>query len=186
MDEQVLCVFAIRETTPPLRVLQQAFEAARVPAVVSIALAGPATPEDLESTDWDAVFIRWSEPEIHDVAVIERDLVGDEEEADTAIVQAKRNLARSADLGGKIIVLNHLDQTSVVYTMQVMPPLISDEDHPAWGVLDAPLRAIARNSEGVIFAEAAGFFDAEGEPIVSEDLDADEAAIYDTDEDEDE
>src|ERR1700722_9799875 len=100
MEEQLLLVFARDSAGLPLRTLLGAVRSAGYPAAVSTGIAGEATEKELDSENWDAVFLRWTEPELHDVALIERDLRSD---AQPRIVSALKHVMNSDDPAGQLI-----------------------------------------------------------------------------------
>ena len=168
MEDQPLLVFAVSRSAPPLRVLRDALRDAGHPVEFGTGAVGEATQEELDATHWEAVFARWMEPEMHEVWLIERMVRGEDEEAETAIDQGLRLAADFADAAGQWIVNDHLRRTQVVYIVEILPALFADEDHPAWVALDVALRSLAQNTQGLIYAEAEGFYDANGEMILAE------------------
>ena len=67
-----------------------------------------------------------------------------------------------------MIVADYLTRTQVVYTMQLLPALLAEDGHDAWGALDELLRVVARASDGLIYVEAEGYCDADGELLLAE------------------
>lgn len=169
MHDQPLYVFAMDETTVPLRLVAETMNAADCPVSISVDIAGEATPEQLDALDWETAFVRWQTPEMHDVYLLERDVVGADEEADQAVAMALQVAGNEAESAGRIIVVNHLRRTKTVYAVQILPALLDDEDHLAWLALDVLLRTLAANSEGIILAVGEGFYDEDGEPLLGQD-----------------
>ncbi|HZO87793.1 MAG TPA: hypothetical protein VFB38_05595 [Chthonomonadaceae bacterium] len=168
MEDHPLLVFAIERAAPPLRALRDALQAAGYPAGIGVGTVGEATEEQLDSTDWEAAFIRWTEPNPHEVALVERALCEREEEAANAVAQALRLVANYPESAGRLIVADHLRRIQAVYAWQLYDPLLADEDHPAWEALDVALRTLAQQSDGIIYAQAEGFYDADGEMLLLE------------------
>lgn len=169
-------VFSLEETGATLRSLRDALIAAGHPVGVSTGIAGEAADEDLDATDWETAFVRWNEPEIHDVYFLLRDRVGKDPEVDRVIAEAAKLAHNRPESADRLIVADHLRRTRTVYEVQLLPVLEADEDHVAWIALDVLLRRLADETEGLIYAEGEGFFDADGEPmLVEEDSDADDA-----------
>lgn len=168
MENLPLRVFALESDAVPLRAVLEALQATGYPAELGVTIAGPAQDEDLDDPNWEAAFLRWKQPELHDVALLERDMRDKDEEADTAIASGLRLIANSTDLAGQLIVADHLRRTQTVYFVQLLPALIADDDHPAWAALDLVLRCLAAHSNGLIYAEEEGFFESDGEMLLSE------------------
>lgn len=167
MEEQTpLTVFALDALGPPLADVQAALDTMEYPAEVGVQIAGAATPGQLFELDWDAAFLRWKTPEIHDVCLLVRLLPGEDEEADLSVATARRAAVGRIDTAGGLIVNDTLDRVRAVFACEFLPALLGDDDHPAWSALDAVLRALASHSGGIIYAEAEGFFDADGEPLL--------------------
>lgn len=179
MEDQPLCVFAVKTEPPSLRRVREALLRAGHPAGIGLDYAGEATEEELDQPDWETLTLRWNEPEFHEIALIEQDVVGEEEEADTLLARARRFAESSADVAGQMIVLEHLDRTRIVYSVEIYYPLIEDDDHPGWGGLDVVLRAIAQETDGLIYAEPEGFWDADGELILTEEEETESLVIPD-------
>ncbi|HLK56550.1 MAG TPA: hypothetical protein VKU00_08300, partial [Chthonomonadaceae bacterium] len=146
MENLPLRVFALESVAVPLRAVQEALDASGQPAELGVAIAGRATEEELDALDWEAAFMRWKEPELHDIALLERDEREKDEEADTAIASGLRLITNSTDLAGQMIVADHLRRTQTVYFLQLLPALLDADDHPAWATLDIVLRCLAAHS----------------------------------------
>jgi hypothetical protein len=157
----------LEEQAVPLRALDEALRQAGYPVSISMGIAGEATDEQLDALDWEAAFVRWHEPEIHDVYFLER-AAASEEDAKALLGQAIKAANNHPESADRLIVADHLRRTRTVYEVQILPALLDDEDHPAWGALDILLRRLAEETDGLIHAEGGGFFDAEGEPLLSE------------------
>jgi hypothetical protein len=168
VEDQPLFVFALQRAAPPLRLLRDALTGAGYPAGIGTGIAGEASDEELDRTDWEAAFVRWKEPELHEVWLIERDLMGEDPQAENAVANALRHTANVADSAGRLIATDHLRRTQAVYMCQILPALLADDDHPAWAALDIALRCLAENAEGLIYADDEGFYDADGEILLDE------------------
>ena len=166
-EAQPLLVFCAAESAVPLRAVAETMRSADCPVSISVDIAGPATAEQLDATDWQTAFVRWETPELHDVYLLERDVVRADDEADEALVAALRAATAQPQSAGRIITLDHLRRTKTVYAVQVLPALIADEDHLAWSALDVALRTLAAEGEGIIFAVGEGFYDEDGEPLLA-------------------
>lgn len=160
-------VFAQREQAVPLRTLDQALRKAGYPVSLSLSIAGEASDEQLDALDWEAAFVRWGEPEVHDVYLLAR-APANETDARATIAQAIRVANNHPVSAGQLIVADHLRRTRTVYEVQILPAVLDNEDHLAWEALDTLLRRLAVEAEGMIHAEGGGFFDADGEPLLSE------------------
>ena len=168
MEDEILTVFALREESVTLRTLLDALRKADAPASLGVEIAGEATDAQLDDPDWETAFARWHAPELHDAWYLERDVVGVDEEADQAVARALRFALGRGESADKLIVLDHLSKTRTVYACQVLPAMIDDEDHPAFGALDIVLRALADAGDGLIYAAGEAFYDLDGEPLLAE------------------
>lgn len=167
-------VFSPSSQAVPLRAIVEALQAAGHSVSVCIGLAGDATPQELEQTSWDAAFVRWHTPELHDVYLIERSLTDTEEEAKEAVAAALRFAYNWPDNAEKLITMDVLRRTRTVYDVEVLPAMAAYADHPGWEALATLVHVLAA-PEGICYAEGIGFYDAEGEPlIVNEDSDEEE------------
>ena len=174
MPTPPLVIYATQKDAPPLRGLLTALKEQQYPAGLSVGIAGEATDSELDAPAWDAALLRWHEPEIHDVALVER-LLPDEDEDATEILTAGQQEAEALPLsGGRFLVLDHLKHTQALYAVELQPALLADDEHPAWNALDVMLRTLAEKTDGLIYADAEGFYDMDGEPMVAEALFADE------------
>jgi hypothetical protein len=167
-DRPPLRIFAPGAAAPPLRTMADALKAAGYPVTLSVGIAGEASEAQLDATDWEAAFVRWQEPELHDVYLITRYAVGTDEEADQAVEQAIRLAQNRPESADKLIVIDHLRRSQTMFEVQLLPALLADEDHAAWEALDVALRDLATRTEGLIYAEGEGFYDADGEPLLVE------------------
>lgn len=174
-------VFAIQETGVTLRGLRDALIAAGHPVSISTGIAGEAADEDLDARDWESAFARWNEPEVHDVYFLLRDRLGGEEDADRVYAEVARLVHNRPESADKLIVADHLRRSRTLYEIQLLPILEADEDHAAWGALDVLLRHLAEATDGLIYAEGTGFFDAEGEPLLPEETVDEDSVPFETD-----
>jgi hypothetical protein len=168
MGDQPLKVFALEREAPPLRLLCDTLSDAGFPVEVGVGITGKATEQELDSPDWEAAFIRWTEPELHEVCLIERAVRGEDEQADEIVAMSVRHISNSHDTVGQMIVRDHLRRTQVVYVLMLLPALMADQDHPAWGALDITLRCLAASTNGLIAVASEGFCDADGELLLAE------------------
>lgn len=167
MDEIPLRIFALRADPPPLRILRDALIDAGYPAQLTLNIVGEASEEDLTLTDWDGAFVRWTEPELHEICLIERSVVADEDEAAEAIAIGLQMVANTTDPAGGLIVGDHIRRSEAVYDLEILPALLADEDHPGWAALDVLMRALATDANGIIYVPYEGFCDADGEILLS-------------------
>ncbi len=167
-NEPALYIFSRSLEILPLKFLQEAMVEMGYPSSLSISAAGDCTEEELELTDWDAVFLRWKEPELHDICLLEWDILGDSETAAEIRSAAALVTHDHPDEAGRWIVQGHLADTKAVYTCSLMPPLVDDEDHPGWEALDCILREVAANTDGIIYGGEDLFFDEEGDPLLQD------------------
>ena len=168
MVDDAIRVFSIVPDSISLAELKAALLDAGYPISIGTGIAGEATEEELNSKDWDAAFVRWTAPELHDVWLVERETPGQEPEADATIAEAIERAHRISDSAGRLIVTDHLKKTRCIFVANLLPALLIDDDHPAWAALDVALRCIAEHSEGLIYALNEGFYDAEGEMLLDE------------------
>src|SRR5262249_47012557 len=99
-----------------------------------------------------------------------------EEAAEDILTQHLAGIATLSDSAGRLIVEDHLRRTQVVYTVQLLPALLDNEDHPAWDALDVVLLCLAQQTEGIIFVQEEGFCDADGELLLAEPEDSEEGS----------
>lgn len=161
-------IYALEDLGPTLRDVVEALADAGYTVSISTRAAGEASEEELDDEAWECAFVRWPEPELHDVYLLERGLVGIDEEADRAVasaIKAAQNLPESA---GKLIVVDHLRKTNSVIDVEILPTMLDQEDHEAWRALDVALRRIATEAGGIVHAAGEGFYDADGEPLLAE------------------
>ncbi len=168
MEDQPLLVFALEQDAPELRALRDALLAEDYPAGIGIGITGEATEEELRSSEWETAFVRWAEPVAHEICLIERLVRGEDEEAENFLAEHLEGVARQADETGRLIIENHLQRTQVIYTAQLLPALLQDEDHPAWEALDVILLCLAQQTEGIIFVQEEGYCDSDGELLLAE------------------
>lgn len=168
MQDQALIVFAQLETAVPLRTLRDALLRAEFPVGVGVEIAGDAIDAQLDDLQWETAFVRWQTPELHDVWLLERTVVGADEEADHSLTGALRWANNHTESGDKLIVADHLRKTRTVYTCVILPAMLDDDDHPAWGALDVALRTLAEHADGLIYADGVAFYDEDGEPLLGE------------------
>ncbi len=168
MEFQPLMVFAIKPEAVPLLHLQNAIDAEGYPMSFGISIAGDAEGDALVGAEWDAIFVRWKEPEVHEVAVLERGTILDDEEAQEILAVAQQMIAGSDDEVGITIVADHLSKTQCIYALELMPALLDNDEHQAWEGLDTLLRSLAEYSDGLVYAQGEGFCAADGELLLLE------------------
>jgi hypothetical protein len=168
VNENPLLVFALSPEAPALRILQDTLREAGFPVSFGTDIAGEALEDALDDPDWEAAFLRWNEPEMHEVALLERMDCREDEEGLRLVSEAMNRILESEDEAGRLIVASHLQLTTTIYALQLLDALFTDEDHPAWVAFDVLLRAIAEKTEGLIYAENEGFMDADGELLLDE------------------
>jgi len=173
MEDNLLRVYGIEPGSDglPLRTILGALRTAGYPVAFLTGIAGETTDEELDADAWDAAFIRWNEPQIHEIALIERDLVADSEETRIYLSQTIQSVMNHADLVGQTIVANHLRKTVSIYSVQILPALLESDDHDGWAALDVALRCIAAQVDGLIYVPGEGFCDCDGELILADDED---------------
>lgn len=168
MEDTPLRIFALTEEAPPLRVLRDALTAAGYPIQLTLNIVGEASDEDLSLTDWEAAFLRWTQPELHEICLIERSLVGEEDEAVEAIAACLHKIVDTTDIAGGLIVGDHVRRSEAVYDLEILPAMIADEDHPGFAALDVLARTLATYTNGIIYVPFGGFCDADGEILLAE------------------
>lgn len=168
MADHPLIVFASAGSPVPLVALRDVLVNEGYPANFGIEIAGAANEEELNTAEWDATFLRWLTPETHEVALIDCSICGQDEEAERLIGLHLTRIVDLKDVAGKMIVAEQLNKTRTVYTVELMPALLADENHDGWGCLDVLLRFIAQAADGLIYAEAEGYCDADGELMLAE------------------
>ncbi len=177
MDELNLRVYGLDDAadTIPLQTLLAALVSAGYPVTLATGITGEASEEELASGDWDAAIVRWMDPEMHEVALIERDRVSESEVTRSVIAGAIQDVANrfGYDPGGQAIITDHLRKTTVVYSVQMLPALLVNDEHAAWGALDVALRCIAAQADGLISVPGEGYCDADGELVLAEEEEMD-------------
>ena len=168
MEIQPLMVFAQQADAVPLIRLQKALDAEGYPMSFSVSIAGDAVGDMLIGSEWEAVFVRWKEPEIHEVALLERGLVLDDPEAQDILNYAQQLIAQCDDEVGVTIVADHLSKTQCIYALELMPAILENDEHGAWEGLDILLRALAEHSDGLVYAQGEGFCAPDGELLLIE------------------
>lgn len=168
MEEAALLIFARQEIAPSLALLDKALKQGNLPARFGVRTAGDATEEELQSRDWEATFLRWQKPEVHEVILLEKLVLGVDEEAEEALRSAQAYTTSLALSGGKLLIEEHLRETAIIYAFYTLPALIADDDHPAWDSLNLLLCTLAAHTEGLIYAVGESFYDSEGEPMIIE------------------
>ncbi len=161
-------VFAIKADSVPLIKLQNALDAEGYPMSFSVSIAGDAVGDALVGQEWDAIFVRWKEPEVHEVAVLERGTLLDDPEAQDILNYAHQIMTQSDDEVGVTIVADHLGKTQCVYALELMPAILDNDEHQAWEGLDVLLRALAEYSDGLVYAQGEGFCAPDGELLLIE------------------
>lgn len=174
MNENPLLVYALHVDAPPLRALLDTLREAGYPVSFGTETAGEAMEEALDAPDWEAAFLRWNEPEMHEVALLERMNCEEDEEGLRLVTEAMHRILDSDDEAGRLIVAHHLQQTATVYALNLLDALFTDEDHPAWAAFDVLLRSLAEITDGLIYAEDEGFCDPTGELLLAESEDTSE------------
>ncbi len=171
--EQSLFVFALSGEGTSLRAVREALRQEEYPISIGVEIAGEADDVQLDDPFWETAFVRWHEPELHDVWLLQRYQIGMDEEADAVRTQALQLAVNFPESAGKLIVMDHLRRTHTVYACEVLPAMIDNanfaDDHPAWGAMSIALRELAMPTDGVIYAEGVAFYDADGEPLLAED-----------------
>ena len=168
MSAPPLIIYALSPVAPPLNILLKPLLDAGYPAAFGVSIAGEATEAELAAADWDAAILRWNAPEFHEIALLERAIVGEDEEADAALSAGLQNAEALPLSAGRFIALDHLRHTVAVFAWNLQPALLENDDHPAWEALDIALRTLAEKTDGLIYAEAEGFYDYDGEPMVAD------------------
>lgn len=171
MEDYSLVVIAASERTVVLSAVRDALITDGFPVSFGIDIAGDATEQQLAGVDWDAALVRWPDPELHEIAYLEA-VTADDEAFDRAVLFLRSVAASTGDPAGRLIVLDALQHTRRLYTVSLLPALISDEDHPGWNALDPLLRFLASATDGIIYAQAEGFCDADGELLLEEPYDS--------------
>lgn len=166
MDQYPLIVLSISRDAPPLRTLADDLIAAGQPVSLSIGVDGAASEAQLAAADWDAAFVRWDQPEVHEAWLIERAVLPEDEDAVKVVDALTAVLNQAPESAGKLIVRDQLERVRTLYLWTILPAMVDGEDHPAWSSLDIALRALADATEGLIYAAAEGYFDADGEPLL--------------------
>ena len=168
MPDYPLLVFATNETPLPLAAMRDVLLAESAPANFGVEIAGEATEEQLADPAWDAAFLRWLEPDVHEVALFDPMVRGADEEAESIVGVHLRRIARLSDVAGRMIVADYLGRTRTVYGIQILPALIMEESHDGWEAIEALLRFLASATDGLVYAEAEGYCDADGELLLAE------------------
>jgi len=167
MEDIPLRIYALSGDAPPLRILRDTMVEAGFPIQLTLDIVGEASEEDLDLTDWEAAFVRWTQPELHEICLIERSLASDEDEAVEAIASGLRLVVNTTDLAGGLIVGDHVRRSEAVYDLELLPALLADDDHSGWAALDVLMRTLATHTQGIIYVPFEGFCDADGEILLS-------------------
>lgn len=168
MDDIPLRIFALSAEAPPLSVLRDALTVFGPSIQLTLDIVGEASEEDLTIVDWEAVFVRWMQPELHEICLIERSRTGDEDEAVEAIEHGLRMIVNTTDVAGGLIIGDHLRRSEAIYDLEILPALLVEDDHPGWAAIDILLRTLAAHTNGIIYVPAEGFCDADGELLLAE------------------
>jgi hypothetical protein len=168
MEDIPLRIYALTAEAPPLRVLRDALTEVGYPVQLTLDIVGEASDEDLSLTDWGAAFVRWTQPALHEICLIERSTVSEEDEAVEAVAAGLRKIVNTTDLTGALIVGDHVRRTEAVYDLEILPALLADDDHSGWAALDVLLRTLATETNGIIYVPSEGFCDADGEILLAE------------------
>ena len=155
-------MFAAAGPNPSLGTLLDLLLASDLPVSLSVSGAGPATTADLAAADWDAAFVRWEEPEIHDVWYLEHGLTASDEAAQVALAAACAWVNSVGDRSLQAALLPMLLAVQSVYTIAVLPAMTADDDHPAWEAFAELVEVVASACGGVVYAPEEGFYDAQG------------------------
>ena len=115
-----LTIFSLDTRTPSLRTVWQEVKENGLPLQIGIAIAGEATEEELNFADWDSAFLRWTEPEIHDIALIAV-YDPDEPEGEEAIRVAVEFLLTMPPSSSRVVLETHLKNVKRVYAFQTLP-----------------------------------------------------------------
>ncbi len=166
LESAPLIVIGQRKEGVPLHVVHEALQEAGFPATFGLQLAGDAPVEALLSPDWETAFLRWQKPELHEVILLQRWVLGSESEAEDTLKLVSKEAQKLPMSGGKLLIDTVLESAATLYTLDTLPALLADEDHPAWGAMDIVLRTLADWGEGIIYAEGEGFYDSDGEPMI--------------------
>ena len=168
MADYPLIVFAVSASAIPLTALRDLLITEGLPASFGVDIAGEATDEQMSNPEWDIAFLRWLDPELHEVALIEPMVVAADEEAARLVALHLNRIARLSDVAGRMIIAEHLNRAARLYTVQILPALLAEDSHDGWGALDIILRFLAQSADGVIYAEAEGYCDSDGELLLAE------------------
>ncbi|MBC7529626.1 MAG: hypothetical protein H7308_19025 [Chthonomonadaceae bacterium] len=164
-----LAIFALDTKIPPLRTLWSEAKEEEMPLQLGVFIAGEATEEELDAPEWESVFVRWTEPEIHDIALLET-YTFEEPEGEELSRKATELLSALPQDSSRFVLEQHLLNVKRLYVIQTLPALLDDEDHAGWDGIDLVLRVLADVTGGVIYAEGEGFYSAEGTPFYTPDL----------------
>ena len=167
MTHAAIAVFLKDRESAPLAEVQKAFSASGTPAVFRFGTEGDASETDLQNARWDAAYLCWTTPVIHETWMLERALSTDED-GQQVIAEAMTVAMAQEDEAGRLIVADHLSKTTEIIMFDPQPALFADEDHAAWDVMDLALLTLAEIGDGLIYAVEDGFYDSEGELLLEE------------------
>ncbi len=164
-----LAIFALDPEIPALRLLLNASQEEALPFQFGTSIAGEATPQELDAPEWESVFLRWTDPELHDVALLAVYLP-EEPEGEDLLQSASALLAEGPKDNSRAVLEQHLLSVKRIYALEPLPALRDAEEHEAWSGIDLILRTLAEASGGVIYAEGEGFYSPEGDPFYTPDV----------------
>lgn len=168
MENYPLLALAKYPEGVPLQKLYEALLLEEYPARLRVGITGDISDEELAAPTWEAAFVCWTEPEVHEVCLILH--ISKQDEAFHPILQQQNQILSSMDTREPEypVIAEALRQVQALYAVQLMPALFDDEDHPAWESLDLILRCFAQFGDGFIYVEAEGYCDAYGELLLAE------------------
>ncbi len=162
-----LQIFALDDDPPPLSTILQEYWVQEAPVSFSFGVSNQNDSADIDNCKWDAMFVRWLKPSIHDVCLIVSDRIGHDPEAEALLARVLKRVARQNPDEMQKLVVETLKVTRLVISLQFLPALLDDPDHPAWDALGSIASSLATLANGIIYVEGEGFYDDAMAPLVT-------------------
>ncbi len=162
-----LQIFALDDYPPSLRTIQQEYWVQEAPISFSFGVSNDNDIADIDSTSWDAMFVRWMRPTVHDVCLVVCERRDNDEDAEALIDRALQRVGRQPKGEMQKIVVETLNASRIVISVQFLPALLDDQDHLAWDALGSIVSSLATLANGIIYVEGEGFYDDAMAPLVT-------------------
>ncbi len=167
IEPDPLQIYAIDDNPPSLRIIQQEYWVQEVPISFTFGISHENDIAEMDSNLWDAMFVRWMQPTVHDVCLIVSYRLGTDEDAKALIERALKRAGRQPVDEMQRIVIDTLHASRMVISVQFLPALLDDQDHAAWDALGSIVSSLATLSNGIIHVEGEGFYDDAMAPLLT-------------------